>query len=170
VRRRLARLLLDQSSVLEARRTLRDELRRIRVDSGEAHFEDLKELGGLLIDARLFRDALWVLGQAHLSQPGDAQILHMMGVAHFERGERSLGMDATRRALRVAPTMLPALHNMALACIHEKRWALAEGYICQALAIDPDDHGVRRLRLLLRLHRVASVGAWIIRRRPSFGA
>jgi regulator of sirC expression with transglutaminase-like and TPR domain len=49
--------------------------------------------------------------------------------------------------------MLPALHNMGLACIHERQWTRAASYINQALRLDPEDHGVRRLRLLLRLHR-----------------
>lgn len=154
VRRRLARLLLDQGQLSEARRLLRQDLGRALATPAVFHNERLEELGQLLLDAKVYRGAARVFAILHQRTPGEAQPLHLLGVSLFEAGERRAAMDATRRALRLKPALVPALHNMALASIHERQWARAGSYIAQALRLAPDDHGLRRLRLLLRLHRV----------------
>jgi len=56
---------------------------------------------------------------------------------------------------------VPAVHNMAMACVHERRWRRARYWLRQARRIDPDDASLRRLTLSLRLHAVAEAGAWI---------
>jgi hypothetical protein len=44
------------------------------------------------------------------------------------------------------------MHNLAMACIHDRRWKRARYWLSQARRIDPDDASIRRLSLALRLH------------------
>jgi len=166
VRRRLAEISISQGELGEARKLLRRELRELASNPRQFTVTDLEELGELLLDVRLPRDASQVFQVLLERRPDDARVLHLVSLAHFRCGERSQGMEYARRAVRLDPTLLSALHNMALACVHERQWGKARYYLDQALEIDGDDHSLRRLRLTLRAHRaLESLGLFTSRRR-----
>lgn len=171
VLRRLARLSLRETEIGEARKLLRRELRRFRASERDFSADDLDELGHLLIDARLPREATPVFTALVDRDADDPAALHALAVSHFLSGDRSLGMDASRRVLRLMPDHVPALHNMALACVQERQWGKARHYLEHALRLEPDDHALRRLRLTLRMHRAYESLRWLLRRRraPRFG-
>ncbi|MCA9311039.1 MAG: tetratricopeptide repeat protein, partial [Phycisphaerales bacterium] len=153
-RRRLASLLLDENEVGEARKHLRRELREFRRNPSEFSAQDLDDFGRLLLDARLPKDAIRVFRTLLDKRPNDAEALHHLSVCYFQAGNRSYGMEACRRALRVQPRYVPALHNMALAYMQERQYKRARQHLAQALAIEPDDPALRRLRMTLRVCRV----------------
>lgn len=163
VRRRLARISLQNGEIAEARRHLRQDLRQLRVAPDQFNDDDLAELGRLLLDVRLPRDAAAVLESLAEKRPDDARTQHDLSVALFQSGQRAAGIEAARRALRLEPQFLPALHNMALASLQERQWSSAQYYLRQAAKLDPDDAGLRRLRLTLRLHRLGEVLAGLLR-------
>ena len=61
-------------------------------------------------------------------------------------------MAACRRLLQTHPRHVLAMHNLAVACVEERRWRRARYWVRQALRIDPDNADLRRLLLKLRLH------------------
>lgn len=154
VRRRLAELALDRTEHSEARRLLRHEVRDLFDSPKRFTAIDLDDLGQLLLDARLPRDAMRVFDRLAEIKPEEARPWHYLSVACFQLGDRSAGMTAARRALRLDPKLIPALHNMALACIQERRWKRARSYIAQLREVDPDDGALRRLSLSIRIGRV----------------
>jgi tetratricopeptide (TPR) repeat protein len=119
----------------------------------------------LLLDVRLPRDAVRVLEGLIEKQPDDAAALQLLAVAYFRAGDRLRGMDVSRRALRIDSKLISAHYNMALACVQERQWGKARYYLDQALAIDPEDHALRRLRLTLRVQRLGESIAWMGKRR-----
>lgn len=168
VRRRLAELALDRSDLVEARRLLRREVREHR-DNAEAFVPaDLDDLGHLLLDARLHRDAERVFERLAELEPKDARAWHMLAVARFNVGNRDAAEEACRRALQQDPALVAALHNMALSAIQDRRWARAMHYIGRIAAVEPDDPALRRLRLTVRacraLDRLAGAVAGVRRR------
>ena len=86
---------------------------------------------------------------------------NLLSVALLQSNRRSEGMEAARRVLRIDPRFVPAMHNLAMACIRERRWTRARYWLRQARAVDHDDASVRRLTLLLRLHAVGEAAAWV---------
>lgn len=165
VRRRLASIALREGNLSEARRLLRGDLRRFRGSAAAFIDDELDELANLLLDARLWRDAAAVFSALAERRPNDPAVIHGLSVALLTAGDRQAGMAACRRALRLDASHLPALHNMALACIEEKDWPRAKYFLAQAQRLDPDDAGLRRLRLSLRVHYCCEVLAWCFRRR-----
>lgn len=164
-RRRLARLILQQGEIGEARKLLRHDLRALRADASMFEGGDLEDLGLLLLDVRLPRDAADVFSILLDRRPQDAATLHHLSVAYFQMGDRARGMHACAQSLRIDPKRLAALHNITLACVQERQWRRARQYLDQALSVAPDDHALRRLRLTLRLQRCIETLAWVARRR-----
>jgi tetratricopeptide (TPR) repeat protein len=154
VRRRLAELALDRGESAEARRLLRHEYRDLSRDPKRFTDADLDDLGQLLLDARLARDASRVFSRLTDRLPEDAKAWHYLSVARFQLGDRAAGMEAARKALRLDAKLTAAVHNMALASIQERRWKRAAAYIAQLRDIDPDDGALRRLSLSVRIGRL----------------
>ncbi|MFU8829520.1 MAG: tetratricopeptide repeat protein [Phycisphaerales bacterium] len=154
VRRRLAELAIDRGEHSEARRLLRQEGRDLLEQPKSFSAEDLDDLGQLLLDAKLPRDACRVFERLVEHAPEDAKSWHHLSVAGFQMGDRAAGMAAARKALRLDPKQVAVLHNMALASIQERRWKRAKSYIAQLREVDPDDGALRRLSLSVRLGRV----------------
>lgn len=154
VRRRLAELALDRGDLVEARKLLRREVREFRERPSLFTPSDIDDLGSLLLDARLNRDAERVFLSFTERCPRDARAWHLLAVARFQVGNRETAEDACRTALSINPRLIPALHNMALNAIHERRWARALNYVSQIHEVDPDDPALRRLRLTVRLCRL----------------
>lgn len=151
VRRRLASLKLDQKLDDEARKLLRREMREFRRAPATFTPDDLDEFADLLLDANMPREAARVLRQLKEHNAVDPGVWHRLSLASFQTGNRSQGVLAARRVIKIKPTFVPALHNLALACIQERQFARAAAYLRQAMAIEPDDPGLRRLRLMLRM-------------------
>jgi tetratricopeptide (TPR) repeat protein len=162
-RRRVARLLMRRGETGEARRLLRRDLRQLRECERSFTDEDLDELGQLLLDARLPRDGQRVYRVLTERRPESALAWHTLAVAQFNSGDRSAGVISTRRAIRLDPRHIPALHNLALAMIQERQWSRARSIVRRALDVDPDDVMLRRLALTLRVHRLVTFVAWAVR-------
>jgi tetratricopeptide (TPR) repeat protein len=172
-RRRLARLLLDSGSPADqaaARELLWRDVAEQRSEGADWGADALDELGQLLLDAGIKAEAVRVFQQLVEERPGEAIAHHRLSVAYFETGNIAQGQEAARRALRLDPRFIPAMHNMAVACMHQRQWDRARYWARQALLIDGDDQPIRRLRMQLRYLAIAStVGAvyrFFVRRRP----
>jgi len=170
-RRRLARLLIetgDENKLTRARDLLIREAGLLR--KREADAEELDDLGQLLLSAELAAEAVSVFKRLAELRPNTARAHHDLSVAYFEVGNIGSGMDEARKALRLDPRFVPALYNMALACMQQRQWKRARYWVTQARRTDPDDSSLRRLRLMLRLHALMEVAEWsarvILRRRP----
>lgn len=167
VRRRLAELAIDRAEFSEARRLLRHELRESKEQPRRFTPGDLDDLGQLLLDARLPREASGVFERFADAMGDDAKAWHYLSVAKFQMGDRAAGIGAARKALRLDPKLTAAVHNLALACIQERRWKRARAYISQLRELDPDDGALRRLALSVRIGRVVeALGALAGRIRP----
>lgn len=164
-RRRLARLAIAARDLGEARRLLRADLRAFRRVPKVFETAEIADLADLLMDARLPRDAADAAAVLVEREPQSAAAWHTLAVCAFKLGNHAGGMDAERRALRLEPRHLAALHNMALACIHAGQWSRAERFLDQARRIDSDDDSIRRLRFALRARRALAALRWLIGRR-----
>ena len=171
-RRRLASLLLDHGTDRDSSR-IRDLLLRevawFRRDDGAFTAEETEELGGLLLDAGLPGDSVRVFRRLAQLRPNSVRAHHDLSVALFEVGNLSGGIEEARRALRLDPRFVPAMYNMAFACMQRRQWRRARYWIHQARTVDSDDPSVRRLLLLLRLHTAMEIIDWtgcvLLRRR-----
>jgi tetratricopeptide (TPR) repeat protein len=162
-RARLAAIDLGRGAVADARRRLRRELRDHRADPTARDAEELAELGSLLIDARLPREAITVLRESLDRDPDNALSWHHLGVALFQRDDAAGGIAATRRAVRADPRLVPALHNLALALSLTGNDARARAILRHALRVEPDDPLLRRLWLTIRWRRIIRVVRWLAR-------
>lgn len=165
-RRRVAGLILARvraGDLTQAHRLLRMDLRDLRERAHDFSDEDIEQLGRLLLDARLPREALEVFKVLIERQPQVARHHQMLGVIRFELGRHGAGVESTRRALELDPRLVPAIHNLALSFLQQGRWLRARYWVRQGLAIEPEDQPLRRLRLRLRLRAIAEVVRWFTR-------
>jgi tetratricopeptide (TPR) repeat protein len=148
---------------------LRLELAAFRDRREEFAEEDLEELGLLAIDAGLATEAVKVFRAMVERRPEQARAQHLLSVALLEAGDRAGGMEAAKRALKINPRNVATMHNMAMACVRERRWKRARYWMSQARRIDPDDASIRRLAVGLRLHMAVEVLSacflWWLRRK-----
>jgi tetratricopeptide (TPR) repeat protein len=175
-RRRLVRLLQARSRVEDsglAEALLRKEIAAYRGRPESFSPQDLTELAELLLDAGMSGEAVRVLRELvsrQESSGGDAMSLHLLSVALLRSGEHAAGMEAARTVLRLESRFVPAMHNMAMACVRAGQWRRARYWVRQARRIDSEDAAIRRLSLLLRLHLLVEAGDWlwraVLRRRP----
>jgi tetratricopeptide (TPR) repeat protein len=172
-RRRLASVLLRRRRGKDGEQAtglLAQELDDFRQNPALIVGPDREDLGRLLLDAQRPEDAAVVLGALANQEPQNPRAHHLLSVALLQSGRRAEGMEEARRVLRLDPRFVPAMHNLAMACIRERRWTRARYWLRQARAIDHEDASVRRLTLLLRLHAVGEGAAWVWcflgRRRP----
>ncbi len=122
---------------------------------------DLAELGRLLLDAQQPDQARRVLHRLSVATPEDPESQHLYAAALLETGDRAAGIEACRRVLKLNPKHVAAMHNLAIASVHERHWAKARYWVSQALLVDPDDGALRHLRLKLRLHTIAELLDWL---------
>ena len=85
---------------------------------------------------------------------------HLLGVACLRDGRAAEGVEHERAALRIDRRLVAAMHNLAMAALHQEQWTRARYWVRQALKVAPDDASLRRLLLRLRLHRLVEVFAW----------
>jgi len=160
-RRRSADALLRLGATIEARSLLREEVRRWRAQPRNWNDAALHDLGEILLAADLPVDAMRVLRTLVDRQREDPAALHLLSVSCFESGDRITGMRAARRAVRIDPTLLPALHNLALANLQEGRLLRARCWLRRAAVIDQEDSAIRRIGAALR---VRTAIAWLQRK------
>ena len=164
--RRVASLLLSRNDHARAIEYLRAELNRLREHPSEFIDRDVRELGDLLLKAKLPRQATRVFRVLVDRREEDAEAWHALSVAQFESGHREAGLISARRALKLKPDHVSALHNSAMALAQDRQWSRATVFVKKALAIDPDDTLLRRLMMTIRVKRtIASVLAPVRRAR-----
>jgi tetratricopeptide (TPR) repeat protein len=163
VRRRLARLLLDENEIGAARRLLRAELLEIRRSGSMMLPDELDELGRLMLDARLPREGGALFEALVEKRPDDAGVWHHLGLCLLQTGDSVRGVEACRRAVRLEPNHVSALHNLALAHLREGRWGRARLYVRRAVTAAPDDPALRRLRLAVGVHGLGAIGRAAVR-------
>ncbi|GAB4546759.1 MAG: hypothetical protein Tsb0013_05890 [Phycisphaerales bacterium] len=151
--RRIASLLLARGDQSRAIDHLRAELSRLRDRPRDFIDDDVRELGDLLLQAKLPRQATRVFRVLVDRREDDAEAWHALSVALFESGRRDDGLHAARRALRLHPEHIQALHNTAMALAQDRSWSRASAYVKRALTIDPDDTLLRRLMMTIRIKR-----------------
>ena len=151
--RRIASLLLARGDQSRAIDHLRAELSRLRDRPRDFIDGDVRELGDLLLHAKLPRQATRVFRVLVDRREQDADAWHALSVAQFESGRRDEGLVSACRALGLRPDHVPALHNTAMALAQEREWSRATDYVKKALAIDPDDTLLRRLMMTIRIKR-----------------
>lgn len=162
-RRRLAALLLTRArsdDANTARQLLAEEvgiLRQWREDPGPGdppfHDDDLNDLGQTLLDAQMPGEAREVLAFLAARRPESANTLHSLSVANFQLGDREAGVRWATASLTHDATSVPTMHNLAVAAVQSRDWSTALMWIRKALAIDPDDAALRRLRAKVWLLR-----------------
>lgn len=160
-RTRLAAIDLSRAAVPDARRRLRRELREHRADTSIRGADELAEIGSLLIDAKLPKEAALVLRESLEAEPDVAMTWHHLGVALFQLGDHAGGVIATRKALRLDPRLVPALHNLALSLSLAARDTRAKAILRHALRVEPDDPLLRRLWLTVRWRRILRLVRWV---------
>jgi len=174
IRLALSEALLKRGQVNAARASLQEELdleesgaaeRSSRDRSGatatgsadstgappERSPEELARLGGLLLDAGLPAAAVPLFERVHATRGESASTMRCLAIARFRSGDASGGVAASRRVLRLDPTNLSAIHNLALAALEAGQIRVAAGWISRGLRVDRHDDGLRRLRMRLWL-------------------
>ncbi|MEQ8850233.1 MAG: tetratricopeptide repeat protein [Phycisphaerales bacterium] len=171
-RRRLADLLLSRSrdeDLPRARDLLRLELRASRDDAASFNVEDLEDLGHLLLDADLARDAVGVYRRVLERRAGSHTAHHHLSVALLKTGDVEAGMEQARQALIFEPRFVPAMHNLAVAHMRQRQWMRARYWVKRAARLDPEDVPIRRLRMRLHARWIAGLAMLVVRPALSLG-
>ncbi|MFG0325881.1 MAG: tetratricopeptide repeat protein [Phycisphaerales bacterium JB037] len=166
-RRRVANLILSQVSTGDlslVHRLLRMDLRDIQERPESFSDEDIDDLGRLLLDAQLAREAEKLYRLLVERSPEKAEHRHMLAVSLFEAGDRVRGIESCRTALDLMPRHVPAIHNLALAYLEQGQWMRSRYWVRRGLAIAPEDVPLRRLRVRLRLRSVTVLFGALARR------
>jgi len=160
-RRSLARLLLEDRERGDYERAcvlLREEAAHAQhEDREDANPEELEDLLGLLLDAQIMQQAFAVAQRLVQRRPGDPMGHHLLSVTQFGLGMVADGVMSCRRALRLRPTFVPPMHNLAVAHLRRGEISRARYWVRQGLAIEPEDRGLRRLRTSLRVRTARAV-------------
>ncbi|MFN7020876.1 MAG: tetratricopeptide repeat protein, partial [Phycisphaerales bacterium] len=122
---------------------------------------ELEFFGQTLLDARMPVEARAVLSAALMahstaSSAAPAPLLHALSVACFTLDDRAAGLRHARACLKAEPGFIPAMHNIAVACVKAGKFSRAGVYLARAIAADPDDAGLRRLRVKVRVRALAA--------------
>lgn len=159
-RRRAAGLILDgvhSGDAQPAQRLLRMDLRDFEESPDTFDDESLRQLGELLIDAGMAREARGVCRALAGRRPTDAQAWHLLSVAELESEDLDAGVEAAGRAIALDGRSHLAAHNLALANLRRGRWVRARYWVRRGLRIAPEDRGLRQLRTRLRLALVTEI-------------
>lgn len=151
VHAKIADSLIRRGRIDEAAKHLLTELRRCGDDPTM-----LQELGQLLLEAHLARQANDVLHRLVALSPDDAHAQHNLAVSYFRMHRIEEGIRCCRRALKLKPEYPLALYNLALAHLQQGQIPRARRYVARALMIAPNDEHVRRLS-----RRLGVAGFWL---------
>jgi len=137
---RLARVLLKRGCLQEAARHLLHEIKHAGND-----IDILHELGHLLLEAKLVKQANSVLKQLVDLAPGDAYARHNLAVSFFRLNKHREGIKHCREALKLKPDYVLAFYNLALAHLRIGEMDRARRYASRAYMLAPNDQSVRGL-------------------------
>jgi tetratricopeptide (TPR) repeat protein len=164
VRVALAEVLLRRGRLDEARAHLRSEMdRRERREEGggdgaeqeagrlDPDPGDEDALADVLLEAGMDAEAARTLERAIARRGESAQLLRRLALARFRSGNDAGGVTASRRILRIDPSCVAAIYNLALAALRSGQLRVAGGWIARGLRVDRHDDGLRRLRMRHRL-------------------
>lgn len=175
VRRRMAALMLargQEEDLALARRLAEEEFAVAREEGLVGEFRDIEAFGCLLLDTKLVKEAVVTFRSLAQRCPEESRAWHLLSVACLESHAMDEGMEHARRAVRMEPTLVAAMHNLAMAHLQLGNWRRARYWVRHALRVSPDDAPLRRLRVRLNLHSIGElfVGAWqvVVRRRPKW--
>ncbi|MCP4376058.1 MAG: tetratricopeptide repeat protein [bacterium] len=140
VHARLAGVLLKRGHVQEASRHLLYEIKHAGND-----IDILHELGHLLLEAKLIKQANSVLTQLVALVPGDAHARHNLAVSYFQMNNHREGIKHCREALKIKPDYVLAFYNLALAHLRIGEKERARRYASRAYMLAPGDESVRGL-------------------------
>ncbi|UCD73995.1 MAG: tetratricopeptide repeat protein [Phycisphaerales bacterium] len=167
IRLSLAEALLRRGLADTARQRLREELALLKEEEGGRRTaEDSARFGLLLLEADLPSEAVMLFERAIESGGEDPDLLRKLALARFRSGDRDGGVAASRRVVRLDPTCVASMHNLALAALKEGRLSVAQGWVARGLRVNRHDDGLRRLRMRLWLTWIAvTVRRWLGPRR-----
>jgi len=137
---RLARVLLKRGRLQDAAKHLLYEIKHAGND-----IDILHELGHLLLEAKLVKQANSVLKQLVDLAPGDAHARHNLAVSFFRLNKHREGIKHCREALKLKPDYVLAFYNLALAHLRIGEMDRARRYASRAYMLDPNDESVRDL-------------------------
>jgi len=148
----------DQSSneIPELKSISRQQAGDPSVDSDTSEHRSRGGLAGLaelLLQAGEPQRAAQILEHA-LTESKTAELFRQLALARFRAGDRNAGSAASRRALRLDPTCIRSIHNLALAAWQLGKLRIAAGWVQRGLAINRHDDGLRRLRIRVWLAAV----------------
>ena len=109
-----------------------------------------------------------ILTAAVLHNPRDERLWRRLARARFEAGDRIGGRRATRRALALNRTCPQTLHNVALDAMTHGELRHAWAAIRRGIAANPNEHGLRRIRLRILgilVHRAVHALGEVVRHR-----
>ena len=155
VRRRLAEALLGCNRSDEAKRQLVEAFDR--VDESEP-LGELDRLAELMIQVDMIREARHLLEEVmgNSAAATNVNVLRRLAVCRYRTGNRGGGAILSRRVLRLEPTCVRSMHNLALAALEDDRLLSAGRWVTRGLREAPDDAGLRRVR-----SRVWARLAWV---------
>ncbi len=153
---RIAQVYLERGQLSEAAFHANCELSQQTCDEAT-----LVELGNLFLDLEQPSMAQTALRRVLLLNPQSAAARHNLGVALLKEGRTVEGIDEEKRALKVQPKYMLAMHNLALAYLTLRDMARARFWLREALDIAPSDAQLRQLRRKIRLTAaVRWLGKW----------
>jgi tetratricopeptide (TPR) repeat protein len=161
----LADVLLQRGLSEEAAQHLRAELDLLRADveADEPFVEDRPvdddaAFAQLLLKAGMYDEAANLFERV-IDRVGETpDMLRHLALARFQSGNHAGGVVISRRVIRMDPTCVSSMHNLALAALREDRLLTAAGWIRRGLRVDRYDDGLRRLRMRVWLVLGAAVG------------
>ncbi len=157
--RDLAACLLHLGQVGDAQKLLSLVVARLQqADPAELKREQdeaLIDLGRLLIRADLPVEATVVFEIASDRHQGSAApIMRELARSRYLAGDLDGGRAISRRVLRIEPTCVASLCNLAMAALRRGRLVEAAGWVKRGLAAHPGDEMLRRVRTRIVVRRV----------------
>ncbi|MDP7070529.1 MAG: tetratricopeptide repeat protein [Phycisphaerales bacterium] len=159
--RLLAECLLHLGQAGDAKRLLCRSVRRLReITPGRSSEGDLISIGELLLRAELPDEAAYVLNryrQHHAIEPEDAGLLRMLARARYLSGDLEGGRAISRQILRIDPSCVASVSNLAIVALEQGRLKAAWGWVRKGRRLHPRDEAIRRVRLRILLRGAARV-------------
>ena len=138
----LAKTLLAMGRTDAARPLLQERLDRMGEDET---CESKIEVATLLLQAGEPAMAAVIL-QELTKDRNDVEQLRLLAVSLFASDQRDEGAAVSRRVLRLQPSCIASIHNLALSAFSSDHYRLSWGWVRKGLAIAPLDEELRRLR------------------------
>lgn len=153
----LADALVATARVSETRRLLSlvFQQRELLVGVDQATGQVIEDrLTDLLLSVGLDREAAITMAGGIERVGPTADRLRRLALSKFRCGDLDGGRAASRRVLRFDASCIRSMHNLALSALYQGRFRTASGWIARGLLIQPRDEGLRRLRILVWVHRL----------------